>query len=290
MNVVLWVLLSYAIGMTLLYARKTYHKERSVGLREALKDCNTEKVSATDRAEIISKIAEAEHSFSPWYEKSLSTAGVIAFFAMLVAASVQTVMVTRESFKLDQLQVQIDSLAEGKKYADSVIKDAVQTIVDKHQLGGRLYREEKLLLEHRLRQLEKINSLSKAEFAELYRLQLLLGRFFAATDLLEEHKALLDMTAPADIISLAEYYYLEGAGEVARKLLDSLNVKLPQLSAPWQIRYMVLRTVFEPEGKDDYILRLSSLLKVSTAEARTQLNYQVIRWKSAALMVSDRDD
>lgn len=288
MNALVWALLVYSAVAT--YALVAV--QRQTRDNRSLDKLRSEALELTDPVQRVAALTEVEklrESTRPWWERSVSTLGVIAFFSMSLAAAVQTVdagmkaeKVARLSSDMGQLRAEIDSVQESIRASSAVV-------VGEYDETGELDRSGREVLRNRLASLSRQGVHDRSGLLEEYEISLILGDFERALSALEAVVGLLNDT-PADQLVLAEYYYLTGAAGSARRALGNVEPSVSTL--PWQLRVRVIVLNVALAGDRDSGQRaLASALKVSTEAARIRLDLALARLnlarKSPAVSTSE---
>ncbi|MBU2503359.1 hypothetical protein KJ682_18670, partial [bacterium] len=207
---ILVIVCLYALGVTIALIATQRRESRVLKYGSLLDGLDSEQVRPRERLRIISEYAKIRSYFTPWYEKSISTIGVVAFFSMIVGTTIHVIDTAEERVAADRLRFQIEKLEEEKSAAESVLPIVSRTLIDANASGRELSENELSLLRYRARQLSDSENLSPAELVELYNLQLLMREYAKAVKILENNLEVLDQTVPADRVTLAEYYILIG--------------------------------------------------------------------------------
>ncbi len=240
-------------------------------------------LAAKEQIRVLLEMAKIQHSKIPWYERSFSTVGVILFLSMLVAAGIQTVKASIETIKADNLQQEMKALESQRSNLEILISDIARSVINKYRYYGQLDRTEEQILHHRLRQLDTNAKQTHDNIVETYQIALILGDFNKAVSILDRNLELLNITVPADRVSLAEYYYLVGAIDSAKELIKKLRLEMSSLSEMWRFKIIILSATMDvDENRKGCDLELSSLLRISTDEANLRLSREINKLKKAA--------
>lgn len=285
------LLIVYALCLTLLFLLKNFRlqKDSLIGqLREAAKN---EDLSALEHFNSLCEIAKIQQNQIPWYERSVSTIGIVAFISMLIATGIQTISATHESLKVDFLKVEVEKLIKQKNEAETLVADISNAIFSIHLKSGKLDAAEAAILRYRMNQLENVSKLDEKVLIEQYRISLILGDFDKAIGILDQNIKLLDETSDIDQVSLAEYYYLTGGHEKAKELLSMLLPRLSILSDQLKFRIVVLSALSDPDIKtktDNYVRQIASLLKMNFTEAEIRLEREMKIFTDASIRIGTK--
>lgn len=218
----------YAALLTGLFLYEYFRKDD--GTSKLFADCieivEHEK-SAAEKLKAIASLTELRKTMSPWYQKYLSTIGVIGLFSMTIAAGVQTINSTTQQYRADSLEAELEDKTEQVEAAQLFVAEVSSAIQSGAFGTQRIGDVERKILRYRLDELRSVNDLDNAQLSELFSLALVLREYDLAVEILERNKELLSVTNPADQLTLAEYYNLVGSTTAAQQIvdgLDSLNV------------------------------------------------------------------
>lgn len=279
----IWTLLfaTYAVGLSVIFLilQKRRAKETDL-LTEARKIAGGE-LTPLQRLEALAQMARIRKREMPWFEQSLSTLGVVVFFSMLIATSVQTAKASLEAAEAERLRQEVKALEIQRSDLDTLVVDITRAVVTQYRRTGRLDSTGERVLKHRLLELDKVANPSRADLIEKFEIAFIAGDFERAVSLIERNIDLLDRADPGNIITLAEYYYLDGAAGSAAELLAQLEPKMSTLPPAWRVRMIVLNSVLKPDPPR-YSAELSTVLRISSEDAARQLELLVDRFKSAS--------
>jgi hypothetical protein len=135
-------------------------------------------------------------------------------------------------------------------------------------------------LRYRLAALEKVYTPSHDELIEEYEISLVLGKFDRAVAALEKNLSLLDSTVAADRISLAEFYYLDGAHSLATTMLNRIESQLSGLPWQWRMKVIVLKAALGGAYEESQ-RALAALLRLNMEDAGVRLNGELAKLSRA---------
>ncbi len=237
--------------------------------------------SATEKLKAIASLTELRKSMSPWYEKYLSTIGVIGLFSMTIAAGVQTINSTTQQYRADSLESELEDKTAQIEAAQLFVAEVSSAIQSGAFGTQRIGDVERKILRYRLDELRSVNDLDNTQLSELFSLALVLREYDLAVEILEDNKELLNNTNPSDQLTLAEYYNLVGSKTAAQQIineLDSLNVAQ---SAEFVRRLVFLKLALGAnvnELASDYAnafkIRREQAVEILTREAHEQFENQ----------------
>jgi hypothetical protein len=218
----------------------------------------------------------------PWYEKTISAIGVIAFFSMTVTAGVQTIKGAIDDFKLERAKADAAALEREKQSMQELIARLSRVTLSQIQESGVSDRASRDLLQQRMETIITSSKSSKDEVAEAFEIALILRDYEAAKELSAQYKDLSSGASPGDKLAFAEFLFLGGAKNSAKEILLSVEPIAPSLPRPWQVRMIILKARIDG-ASDKYIDPLAGLLQVSTQQAKTRLEREISGDRNAVL-------
>jgi hypothetical protein len=218
----------------------------------------------------------------PWYERTISAMGVIAFFSMTVAAGVQTIKSAVEDLKLERAKSDVSALEREKESMQELIARLSRATLSQIQESGVVDRANRDLLHQRLETILTSSKPSKDEIPEAFEIALILRDYEAAKELSTQYKNLSSEASPGDKLAFAEFIYLGGAKNSAKDILSSLEPIAPTLPRPWQVRIIILRARIDG-ASDGYVEPLAGLLQISPQQAKTRLEREIVSDRNAVL-------
>src|SRR5258707_11464655 len=84
--------------------------------------------SAPEKLQALSHLAVIQQHRVPWYERSLSTIGVVAFLGMIIATGVQIIKTSVESGKAEQLQQQVAALNQERSVIEEFLAKVSRSV------------------------------------------------------------------------------------------------------------------------------------------------------------------
>lgn len=236
-----------------------------------------ERATPDQRIQAIVEVAKLRQADIPWFQKGLSTTGVVAFFAMLITTGLQTTRVAIESEQKERLKSEMAGLEAQRKEWDDSVSRTSSIIITAHQRTGLINDANRELLRQRLKQLQGITNLNNVQARETFLIALILQEGAAVIQAVERHPWLLESSTVGDRVSAAEYYYALGDESRVSEVVDSLAPKLSVLSEEMQIRLIVLQALIR--GDDEPRGRLAALLSISRdlAQERIELGKEQLQ-------------
>lgn len=268
----LWMLALYGLGITVLLIRQNRSKRDIV--EDELARISLTDTPPLDRIKALSEIANIRDTNTPWYQKSLSAIGVVAFFSMLIATGVQTFKGSVVSAQAERLRGEVATLKKERSDIERLMGGVAGSVIAQYREAGRLDQAGQDILRHRLEYLRASQKPDHDDIVEMFEIALILRDYASAKDLLNRHIDLLDRAKPDDLISLAEYEYLVGAPKTAQKYADRVTRQDRELPKASQIRLIVLNA--EINGNvDHYVRELAAVLNTNLREAKRRLKLQM---------------
>jgi cell division protein FtsB len=238
-------------------------------------------VDPVERAKILVEIAKMRDARIPWYEKSLSTIGVVAFFSMLLATGLQTVKSNAEQIQVAQLKSEVGALEKERTDVETFLSTLSQSVESEAILRQEMNRPTREILLHRLKQLQGLAKPSKEEILELFNVAVLLRDYSTAKEVVSQNIGLLDQSKPEFIISIAEYQYMVGARNSANDSLGKIRSQISTLPPTIASRIVVLDASLDGQI-DAHTAEFAQILRISPAEARQQLADRVAKLRTGA--------
>ena len=232
----------YAALLTAFFLYEYFRKDdKTSGLFSQCMDIVEKEESTTEKIKAISALNDLKKSVSPWYEKYLSTIGVIGLFSRTIAAVVQTINSTIQQSRADALEENMSELKEQVAAAELFVADVSSAIQSGAFDTQRIGEIERRILRYRFEELRKSTKLDNQALSEAFSLALVLREFETAVELLEENRELLDGSYPADQLTLAEYYYLVGSNSAAQQIVDQIDEEGGSHPRSFVKRFVVLK-------------------------------------------------
>ncbi len=236
----------------------------------------------------IAEVAKARQSEIHWFERSVSTIGIVAFFSMIIATTVQTINSAKTDIESSNVKQEIKALEAQRVTWKKLLKSLSEVIVLK-QLNGRLEESEKDVLRQRLQDLEEADSGKAEDERERLKLYLALGRHENASALVEKSSVVAADTTPENLILLAETSYVDGAKSRANLFLNKFEPNLSKQPVDWQVRFFVLKAALAGTPAA-YAKDVAAVKGTDLAEAEQFLVGRVEQLKQRALQRATASD
>ena len=270
----------FATILSLLYANRSRSIDGDLRIQEKTLIRTLGETSDPDSlAKLLTALAAVRGATTPWYERTISVVGVVAFFSMTIATGFQTFSAASREVKQEQLKVELVELEEELAAADKFLEEMARAALARSIDPRRISRDERNVLRYRLTSIQSRKSQDATAIREGLALAMTLSDYESAAEFVDRNWNLLDETIPADRVSLAEYYYLVGSHGAARDIASDLELNR---TLPPQVekRLIVLRAALDFTF-DDQVRELARLLAVNPEEAHRILRNDVSKLKEA---------
>lgn len=229
------MIISLIIGLATWAAVATYFLIKTIRRNERLIAFDREssellaEYPAEKKLDAHITLHELREKHVPWFQKSLSTFGVIAFFSMSAAALTQTISAQVNAFKAQSAEQRYNEAKEMADATERANERSIKAILALRNTDIYLSKEMTDLLYDRLIHLSdpKRNSqTAAADVKEQMIIAMALGRANCAAQIWQ---ASSDITLselnvePADVVTFGELYYLIRDDTSARKSLEHLD-------------------------------------------------------------------
>jgi hypothetical protein len=224
--------------------------------------------SVTEKAALIQAIASLKQAHTPWYERSVSTIGVVALISAALAAGHETIAANLQELKVKQLEVELANRSAERTAADEFLANLSKALIAGSLGTHKLSTSEKRLLRYRMDRILKSPVSDIGQIREVYALALALSDYEAAISVLEKNPDLLDKTMVGDRLTLAEYYFMVGSPRAALELQQLVWDKRGDLQPFLYKRLVVLRSALNLHSQAE-LNELARLLKLPRQETET---------------------
>lgn len=274
------MLLIYSLGISVYLFRVNRQQSKPDDFQPIWKQLTSKAEPTVAEIRAIAEIAKVRRIQIPWYERSISTIGIVAFFSMLVATSFQTINAAKAEIESSNLKQEIQSLEAQRTSWNRLIRDLSEVIVLKAS-NDKLEKSEEGLLRQRLSELDKIDKPDNDVDSEKLKIYLALRLYDNASTLIEKSKVLGDSASPENVIFLAEMSYLDGSRAKAKVLLKRFERNLSSQPIDWQVRFYVLNAALSSDPKL-YVNEIAALKHISPDDAGQWTESKVNDLKSQA--------
>ncbi len=268
-SIIALALFSLLCCLMIFYLYAAGSKGRDGSIRNELRVLIDGLGDAEKKINALVELSKVLTSQIPWWERSLSSIGVIAFVSMTLATTVQTTKSILTESKLVEVNTEMDELQSKIDNAESLIKSIADVTLKQRIAHGLLDEGGEEILEHRLASLTQRERMTDTEALEAYSIAMALGRYKSAVSIIEGYETLLTSTGPSDLVSLAEYYYLVGIEEKSSNMLADVMLRSEHLSQGAEIRAIILSVGLRMNiEKPEAIRKVQSILNVPEPKAR----------------------
>jgi hypothetical protein len=281
MSLLLWTLAFYGLGATAVLLLSRYRAARERALLQHLLSISLDTLQPLEQLEGLAKRAEILSKQIPWYERSLSTIGVIAFFSMLIATGLQTTNANLSDAKIQRLQDQLKALEGQQASLAPAVARAARATIDQYQGGHVLEDGAEEVLRLRLDTLQRSSADGEEAIAEMLDIALVLRDLHQAVSLIEEHPEFVETAKPYHLASVAECYFISGSKAHASETLKRLEDGISNLNRNQRLRVLVLKAALtgniEPQ-----VEKVAVLLRTTSSKGRDRLRRDVQRLQRSA--------
>ena len=276
------VVLMYAVGVSaaLLYAYRRRSQDDAIG--RALTAFEAEEHPVAERVQVMKAIAEIRNNDIRWFERALSTMGVVALISATVAAAVQTIRFAveeQETKRLEQRALE----SEGRiGSAEALISAMARVLLGRASQAALMNEDEKRILRYRMDRLAGVDEPDQPAVDELIAIAITLHDYSRSVSLIERRPELLREDRAADQVSLAEYYFLVGSQAQARQMSERAWVRRAQLPRPVAMRLLTMRSLLSLDSAANVVADAARLLGVSLPEAEIAIDADVDAFKAGA--------
>ena len=285
MKTLLIALFVYGVLCTVLqvaqHRRKAALPKTSDKLRAAIDGLEDE----SKKIDALIELAKVEQVQTPWWERSISTMGIVAFASMSVAVTVQTINSSLGEAKFQAAQDKIEQFQTELKSSSELIEVLAQGALRRHLELGERDEASMKLLEFRLSQIENKLHKEPKDLQEAYALAFAVEKYDVAFSLLKSHPDMLNETTPDDMVTLGEYFFISGSKAQAGRLTETARDNFSALSRSGKLRLLTLDSAVKSEI-DRNVPIVQSLLGVSAESARLTLIRGVSNLKKASSQIA----
>jgi hypothetical protein len=263
------VLACYAFAATVFLVLSIRRRAEEATIMPEVRRLASLEFQATERLKALAEVAKVKREELPWFERSLSAVGIVAFFSMSIAAGFQTLRVQTEAAKLEQLRADTKLLEDQRRDVEYLANDVIEFMFSTQLPAGRMDDVSRRVLGRYLETLERRGIRTRREFTQAYQIAYALGQIGRVIVLVERHSDFVKSPDPDAAVTLAEYYYLTRAEERAKTILRTV-VEQSVIGAGLHLRIAVLRRLVGEATAED-ARRVGGLLRVPTEEAERRI-------------------
>jgi hypothetical protein len=172
---------------------------------------------------------EQIEKITPWFQKSLSTIGVIAFFSMSAATLTQTISAQLNEFKAQSAELRINEIQSMAATTERANKQTLAAILSLIDSGSHVSKEMAELLGSRLHSLGEKNrsdSLTPQETREWIRVAMAIGNMNCAAQIWQSSSD-SDLNQAGigqpELLTFGELYYVLRDNKMSRKALSRFD-------------------------------------------------------------------
>ena len=150
-----YLLSCYAFGITVIMIIIYFKKyDKSLIYLDIINLINSANLEPKDRISAMTEAAKVESNKIPWYERSVSAIGVVAFFAMLVTTGFQNIKSAQLVAETEKVRIKNEMMKKSYSKVQKIIKDVIILIKENIYRTGVLDGVSKEILQNRLNYLD----------------------------------------------------------------------------------------------------------------------------------------
>lgn len=285
---VITLLVIYSVGLSIYLLWANRNRKKETELDRIWKTITAKPNLTADYLTAIAEVAKVRQTEIRWLERSVSTIGIVAFFSMIIATSIQTINSAKTDIESSDVKQEIKALEAQRATWKKLLKSLSEVIVLK-QLNGRIEESEKDVLRQRVQDLEEADTGKLEDERERLKIYLALGRHDNASSLVEKSSALAADTTPENLILLAETSFVDGARSRTNLLLSKFEPNLSKQPVDWQVRFFVLKAALAA-APAAYAKDVALVKGLQLAEAEQFVTAQVEQLKQRAIQRAVKAD
>lgn len=266
------ILAFYGCGVTLVLFVLVRRRHRRDEVLDRFDEMATAEMPAAERLKAAAEMIKARQGQISWWERSVSAIGVIAFFSMMTATTIQTFRAGLETGRAERLRHEVEILERSQESLRIALTDTVSILVAEAQRGRPLKPSARRLLRQRLELLFDQERREREDLIEIFEIAFALKDYETVLHVLDADRTVLDQAQPVDNLTLAQFYLLNGAPSSARPYLERVQTQASRLPPEWRARLAVVRVALDATTKERSILELAAALDLPAEEARLRLN------------------
>lgn len=271
----------YAVALTLYLLQLHRTRNRETELDRIWKDVTQKPNLTTEDLKAIAEVAKVRQTALPWYERSVSTIGIVAFFSMLIATSLQSINSANTEIESSNVRQEIKALEAQRDVWKQLVKSLSEVIVLKQLNSGKIEESERDILRQRVKDLEQAETGKPETDSERLKIYLALQQFDNASAIVEKSSALAESTLPETLLLLAENSFLDGAKSRTKLLLSKFEPNISKQPLEWQVRFFVIKAALEP-SPEVYTKEVAAIRGMDLKEAQELLIARVEQLKQNA--------
>jgi hypothetical protein len=271
----------YSLALTGYVIRAHRIQYRQTELDNIWKSITDKPDPSAEELKTIARVAKVRQTEIPWYERSVSTIGLVAFLSMIIATSFQTINSAKTDIESSNVRQEIKVLESQRAGWKKMLKSLSEVIVLKQMDSGKIEDSEKDVLKQRLKDLEDADSGLSVDELERLQLYLALQEYDNAASLVEKSSTLANGTSPEHLLLLAETSFLDGAKGRTKFLLNKFEPTLSKQPVEWQVRFFVVKAALDV-SPTSYSKDVAAVKGMGLTEAEELLSTRVEQLKQQA--------
>jgi hypothetical protein len=282
-TVILVLVGSYAVLLTAIVIVSMKPRRNGDEVSECVEKWFSTQPVTQESVTALSAFKTAQQSALPWFERSISTVGVVSFLAMSIATAVQTVQGMNAELDTKLLRAEIADLQKQKEAATHVINSSVRALREVLALRDSVDPGVRTLLQFHLQQVVASGQLTIADAREAFGVAVAIGEYETAGMLFRKWPDLATASTSEEQLVLAEGLYLIGQPQRSREVMRQVSKLQSTLPNGSQRRAIRLDAVLNPGGKQ--VAALAALLNLSLDDAQRVLESEAARLRATPTLV-----
>jgi hypothetical protein len=232
----------------------------------------------------FSEFTTSQQGVLPWFERSLSTVGVVAFLAMSITTAVQSIQSINSEVQAKLLRAEVSDLEKQKDSATRVINSSIRALRDVVSMHDGVDPGVKELLRFHLQRTVELKDAPKDMVLQAFGTAVLIGDYETARELFRKWPDLAAASKPEEQLALAEGLYLLGQPQRSREVMTDVMSRRSELPINAQRRTLILSSVLNPA--EDQAGPFAALLGLSIDDAHRVLDAEGARLRHAPTLMT----
>lgn len=268
---ILYFFISYIIISTIffLYLYSFKDRKKSVFFKNTAKFYD--EAINNENLEIIKKIEEIKKIDSPWFEKLVSTLGVMVFITMSIGTSTQIYETYKKEKSLDELEEKYKNISANEKKINDFLNLATKQIIIKYDNGLLLDKHEKEILKIKLSLINPLSNslISKEDIIKSFNMSMAIKEYEISQKIFDQNrKTIQDNSNIYDRIFLAEYLYHQDDLVGLENIIHTISEN--EVNPKSAIRYYALIYIANNRN-DKYYTLLANKLGIKEEDAKNKI-------------------
>lgn len=263
-------LVVYGIGTTVILMRETLRLNRKPSYLTRLASVARQDLPAKDQLWYELERSKLEQQDTPWYQRLLSTIGVVAFATMAITAGLQTMQIRSQADQLARIEKDAEHVRSRQEFLLARMSEA---ILADYQRTGSVADADTEFLQARLAVLGKKAEPTRDEMREAMNLALALGDGRAVISWIEKNPTVLEGATLPDKLAAGEYYFgMHNRQKAAALVKDIEQYESFLISDDYRLRFVALRYELFPDSRNEAVADIARIMRCSRGEAEAKLD------------------